>query len=54
MNWVRSCELCSWTGPTSHCTTVLGAQARYFVLIKLFAEALTAKTQFVPLPEDFN
>lgn len=43
MNWVRFCEPCSWTWPTSHDTAVLGVQARYFVLIKLFAEALRDK-----------
>lgn len=43
-----------WTGLTLHCTAVLGAQARYFVLIKLLAEGLRAKTQFVSSSEDFN
>lgn len=50
----KACELCVWTGPNSHCTAELGAQARYFVLIKLFVEALGAKTQFVSSSEDFN
>lgn len=54
MNWVRSCALCSGTGPTSHCTAVLGAQARYFVLLKLFSQTLRAETQFVSSSDDFS